>query len=69
YKECGVQGRAPARVPGCLPYSAVRPRPAGVTDFEPAYGRRGAITGGTHMTLFTAEASSANLRAAEVRPR
>ena len=29
--------------------------PAGVTRFEPAYGRRGAITDDTQMTLFTAE--------------
>jgi ADP-ribosylglycohydrolase len=29
---------------------------AGVTGFEPAYGRRGAITDDTQMTLFTAEA-------------
>lgn len=30
--------------------------PAGVSGFEPAYGRRGAITDDTQMTLFTAEA-------------
>lgn len=30
--------------------------PAGVTGFEPAFGRRGAITDDTQMTLFTAEA-------------
>ncbi len=29
--------------------------PAGVTDYVPAYGRRGAITDDTQMTLFTAE--------------
>ncbi|HEY7294340.1 MAG TPA: ADP-ribosylglycohydrolase family protein [Dehalococcoidia bacterium] len=29
--------------------------PAGVTDYLPAYGRRGAITDDTQMTLFTAE--------------
>ncbi len=29
--------------------------PLGVTGFEPAYGRRGAITDDTQMTLFTAE--------------
>lgn len=30
--------------------------PAGITDFDVAYGRRGAITDDTQMTLFTAEA-------------
>jgi ADP-ribosylglycohydrolase len=30
--------------------------PAGVAELEPAYGRRGAITDDTQMTLFTAEA-------------
>ena len=30
--------------------------PAGVAGLEPAYGRRGAITDDTQMTLFTAEA-------------
>ena len=30
--------------------------PAGIRDFAPAYGRRGAITDDTQMTLFTAEA-------------
>ncbi|MFV1988931.1 MAG: ADP-ribosylglycohydrolase family protein, partial [Gemmatimonadota bacterium] len=29
--------------------------PDGVTDYVPAYGRRGAITDDTQMTLFTAE--------------
>ncbi|MCA6093852.1 ADP-ribosylglycohydrolase family protein [Streptomyces sp. SCA3-4] len=29
--------------------------PAGVTDYVPAYGRRGAVTDDTQMTLFTAE--------------
>lgn len=29
--------------------------PAGVSDYEPAYGRKGAITDDTQMTLFTAE--------------
>jgi len=29
--------------------------PEGVTDFVPAYGREGAITDDTQMTLFTAE--------------
>lgn len=29
--------------------------PEGVTDYEPAYGRRGAITDDTQMALFTAE--------------
>src|SRR5579883_1882250 len=29
--------------------------PAGVTEYLPAYGRRGAITDDTQMTLFTAE--------------
>jgi len=29
--------------------------PAGLTDFEAAYGRRGAITDDTQLTLFTAE--------------
>jgi len=37
--------------------AAIRRRhgPAGLTGFEPAYGRRGAITDDTQMTLFTAE--------------
>lgn len=30
--------------------------PAGLTDYAPAYGREGAITDDTQMTLFTAEA-------------
>jgi hypothetical protein len=29
--------------------------PAGITDYDVAYGRRGAITDDTQMTLFTAE--------------
>src|SRR4051794_30293176 len=29
--------------------------PSGITDFDVAYGRRGAITDDTQMTLFTAE--------------
>ena len=37
--------------------SSMRKRfgPQGLRDFEPAYGRRGAITDSTQMTLFTAE--------------
>jgi hypothetical protein len=34
--------------------------PAGITDFDVAYGRRGAITDDTQMTLFTAKALTAN---------
>jgi ADP-ribosylglycohydrolase len=30
--------------------------PSGLTDFAPAYGRKGAITDDTQMTMFTAEA-------------
>jgi len=29
--------------------------PEGISDYAPAYGRRGAITDDTQMTLFTAE--------------
>ncbi|MDT0310411.1 ADP-ribosylglycohydrolase family protein [Streptomyces sp. DSM 44917] len=37
--------------------AAIRERygPAGVTDYVPAYGRRGAITDDTQMTLFTVD--------------
>jgi ADP-ribosylglycohydrolase len=40
-----------------MPAAFIRERygPAGVTDFEEAYGRAGAITDDTQMTLFTAE--------------
>lgn len=39
-----------------LPEIRRRHGPEGVRSFEPAYGRRGAITDDTQMTLFTAEA-------------
>lgn len=41
-----------------LPTSAIRARygPTGITGYDEVYGRRGAITDDTQMTLFTAEA-------------
>jgi hypothetical protein len=41
--------------------------PAGVTDYVEAYGRRGAITDDTQMTLFTAEGLLLADDGAEVR--
>jgi len=40
-----------------MPMSEIRNRfgPSGARDYAPAYGRRGAITDDTQMTLFTAE--------------
>jgi ADP-ribosylglycohydrolase len=41
--------------------------PDGVTGYEPSYGRRGAITDDTQMTLFTAEALVRGLHRFEAR--
>ena len=40
---------------------------AGTTDYDMAYGRRGAVTDDTHMTLFTAEGLVTTLQAASRR--
>jgi ADP-ribosylglycohydrolase len=52
------------------PIERIRDRlgPAGVTDYVEAYGRRGAITDDTQMTLFTAEGLLLADGSADVRP-
>jgi ADP-ribosylglycohydrolase len=61
YRGCllgGAVGDALGAAPEFLSLAEIRQRfgPAGVTDYVPAYGRTGAITDDTQMTLFTAEA-------------
>lgn len=53
----GAVGDALGAAVEFLSLAEIRSRfgPAGVQDYAPAYGRRGAITDDTQMTLFTAE--------------
>lgn len=53
----GAVGDALGAAVEFLSLAEIRARfgPAGVTDYAPAYGRRGSITDDTQMTLFTAE--------------
>ena len=53
----GAVGDALGTLVEFLSLDEIRQRfgPQGVTGYEPAYGRRGAITDDTQMTLWTAE--------------
>lgn len=53
----GAVGDALGAAVEFMPLAAIRRQfgPAGIAEYAPAYGRRGAITDDTQMTLFTAE--------------
>ncbi|BDG02874.1 ADP-ribosylglycohydrolase family protein [Anaeromyxobacter oryzae] len=65
----GAVGDALGAAVEFMDLAAIRERfgPEGVTGFEPVYGRRGAITDDTQMTLFTAEALVRGLHRFEER--